>query len=169
MNLEQKMRQMAYNAETIRNLTLGVSDEQARWRPSPDDWSILEVINHLNDEEREDFRVRLDYILHRPDQLAPPIDPGGWVTSRGYNERDLESSLNLFMEARQESFDWLKGLDSLDWGTAGKAPWGTITAVDMFAAWVSHDILHMRQLVELHWAFTTRHLEPFDPRYAGSW
>jgi hypothetical protein len=169
MNLEQTITQMTHNAGTILALTKGVSDKQSRWRPDADAWSILEVINHLLDEEKEDFRVRLDYILHRPEQRWPPIDPGGWVTSREYNQRILESSLIAFLNARQESLAWLQELPSPDWQKKGKAPWGTISAGDMFAAWVSHDLLHIRQLVELHWAYTMRRLEPFDPQYAGSW
>ena len=103
---------MASNAERIRALVQGVSDEQARWRPSATSWSILEVINHLFDEEREDFRVVLDHILH-PDQPWPDrgsIDPLGWVTARRYNERDLDESLNNFLTAREDSLAWLRGL-----------------------------------------------------------
>lgn len=74
---------------------------------SPDKWSILEVINHLHDEEREDFRQRLDLVLANPEQTWPRIDPQTWVTSRGYNERDLSSSLNNFFTERENSLSWL--------------------------------------------------------------
>ena len=98
MNLDLLAVQMADNARRIRNLIEGVSVEQARWKPEPDAWSILEVINHLRDEEKEDFRVRLDIVLHRPDQPWPPIDPQGWVTERQYNQRELEQSLEDFLQ-----------------------------------------------------------------------
>ena len=58
-------QQLTQQAQTIRALVTGVSAEQARWKPTPEDWSLLEVINHLYDEEREDFRQRVDYQLHR--------------------------------------------------------------------------------------------------------
>ena len=60
-------------------------------------WSTLEVVCHLYDEEREDFRQRLDIILHRPEAKWPPIDPVGWVSARKYNERDLAQSLAEFL------------------------------------------------------------------------
>lgn len=69
--------QMANQAGIIHSLTLGISDVQARWKPDPQSWSILEVINHLYDEECADFRVCLDIILHHPDQPWPPINPQG--------------------------------------------------------------------------------------------
>ena len=65
MNLEEFTVQMVNHAAAIRSLAQGISDEQARWKPDPDSWSLLEVINHLYDEERQDFRVRLEIILHR--------------------------------------------------------------------------------------------------------
>jgi hypothetical protein len=56
MDLDWLVSQMEANAQGIRALAAGCSDQQARWRPDPASWSILEVINHLLDEEREDFR-----------------------------------------------------------------------------------------------------------------
>lgn len=168
MDFEQSLAQMTANAQRIA-LLAEVSAEQARWKPDPDSWSILEVINHLYDEEREDFRVRLDYILHRPGEEAPPIDPKGWVTARQYNQRDLQQSLDNFLHERQKSLDWLRGLGTPDWDRSIAMPWGPITAGDMFAAWVGHDLLHLRQLVELHWAYTNQELQPYSTSYAGGW
>jgi len=169
MEIDYFVSQMARNAERIRALVEGVSDHQARWNPDPASWSILEVINHLYDEEREDFRVRLDFVLHRPGQPWPSIDPEGWVMERRYNERDVGESLNDFLSMREESLAWLRSLTSPDWGAAYDAPFGRITAGELFASWVAHDLFHMRQLVELHWAYTTHQLEPYQVEYAGSW
>ena len=167
MDIEHFTSQMAQNAERIRALVRGVSDHQVRWKPDPVSWSILEVTNHLYDEEREDFRVHLDLILHRPDQPWPSIDPQGWVTERQYNERDIDESLNGFLSARQESLSWLRGLTVVNWEAAYEAPFGPITAGDIFVSWVAHDLLHMRQLVELHWAYTVVRVEPYRVDYAG--
>ncbi|MGW8250604.1 MAG: DinB family protein [Anaerolineales bacterium] len=169
MDLQHYLSQMEQHASAIRSLAEGISDEQARWKPDPESWSLLEVINHLYDEERQDFRVRLNYILYRPGEPWPSIDPQGWVTSRGYNQRDLKESLANFLSERSHSLAWLRGLDALDWQTAAPTPWGQITAGDMFAAWVSHDLLHLRQLVELHYAYTTQDVRPYTPEYAGEW
>lgn len=158
------------NAARIQALVAGIGPEQARWKPSPDAWSILEVINHLCDEEREDFRVRLDLILHRPDAPWPPIDPEGWVHERGYNERDLATSLADFLAERERSLAWLAGLGEIDWDRSAQAPWGgPMRAGDMAAAWMVHDLLHMRQLVEILYGRTVAQTAPYDSRYAGRW
>ncbi len=170
MNIEQVTATMQANAQRIAALIAGVSAEQARWKPDTASWSILEVVNHLLDEEREDFRVRIDCTLHHPDEKWPPIDPGGWVTERSYNERDLAESLVVFLEERSRSLAWLRGLRAPDWDAAAIAPWGDpFPAGNLLAAWVAHDLLHLRQLVELHWAWTTAELAPRTVQYAGDW
>ena len=169
MKLDLFISQMEANAQRLRTLAEGVSDEQARWKPDPESWSILEVVHHLRDEEKEDFRVFLDYTLHRPGDTRPKISPQSWVTERKYNEQDPGEALDGFLAARIESLVWLRGLTSPDWESVYKAPWGPIKAGDIFAAWVSHDILHIRQLVRLHWAYTAGLVKPYSSKYAGDW
>lgn len=169
MQVEALIEQMEANAGRIRGLVQGVGPEQAAWKPDPQSWSILEVVNHLYDEEREDFRVRLDIILHEPGRPWPPIDPQDWVTARGYNQRELGASLQGYLSEREASLKWLRELAAPDWEASVPTPWGSITAGDMFAAWAAHDLLHMRQLVELQRAFNLSLSAPYSSQYAGDW
>jgi len=170
MNFSECQTQLANHAEVIQALVTDVTEEQARWKPRADEWSILEVVNHLYDEEREDFRTRLDLLLHHPGKPWPAIDPQGWVTARRYNERDLNESLHHFLAERQQSLIWLENLEEPNWGRAEKHPVaGRFTAGDMLAAWVAHDVLHLRQLVELKWQIVADLVRPYDPGYAGDW
>lgn len=170
MNIEQITATMQANAQRIAAWVGGVGAAQARWKPDAASWSILEVVNHVLDEEREDFRVRIDYTLHRPGEAWPPIDPGGWVTARRYNERELAESLAAFLAEREQSLAWLRGLPAPSWDVTAIAPWGEpFAAGNLLAAWVAHDLLHLRQLVELHWAWTTPGLAPYTCEYAGEW
>ena len=169
MNLDFAVSQLDSHAGVIRSLVIGVPLEQARWRPNSDAWSMLEVVHHLYDEEREDFRRRLDHVLFHPGQTWPGIDPGGWVVQRRYNEQDFEQIVAGFMREREQSIRWLKSLEFPNWQASYAAPWGSITAGDLLASWVAHDLLHVRQLVDLQWAYTTRQLEPYKVEYAGQW
>jgi hypothetical protein len=169
MDLDYFIPQMTDDAQRICVLVENISDHQARWKPDPASWSILEVVNHLLDEERKDFRVRLDFALHHPEEPWPAIDPESWVTEHEYNKRDPRESLQGFLTAREESLVWLRGLKSPSWEAAYDAPFGRIRAGDIFAAWVAHDLLHTRQLVELHWAYTVMKAAPYQVHYAGPW
>lgn len=162
--------QLANNGEAIAALVAGVTQEQSQIRPSPQEWSILEVINHLYDEEREDFRQRLDILLHHPGKAWPPINPQGWSTERGYNQRNLTTSLHHFLEERQKSLVWLDELAAPDLQRSEPHPAGGVFhAGDMLAAWVAHDLLHLRQLVELRWFLMNGMVRPYSPDYAGDW
>ena len=169
MDLDYCLKQLAGDMLRIHMLVQGVDDRQARWRPDADSWSILEVICHLLDEEKKDFRVRLDITLHKPGEAWPGIDPAGWVTEYKYNKQDLAASLKAFKEEREASLAWLKRLEAPHWEAAYETPWGAMRAGDLLASWVAHDLLHMRQLVELHWAYNEQEVLPYSTRYAGEW
>jgi hypothetical protein len=167
---EKLIAELEQSTVMIRALTWGFSQEEAGIKPTPETWSVLEVVCHLLDEEREDFRQRLDIILHRPQDPWLPIDPAGWVTSRQYNERIFSEMLDAFFAEREKSLAWLRTLDEPKWEQSVPTPWGKrIKAGDMFAAWVAHDNLHTRQLVELRRSWIEIFTKPYDPYYAGDW
>lgn len=169
MDSEACVRRLERDAAVITGLVNGPADKQMRWKPSTEAWSLLETLNHLIDEEREDFRARLDLILHQPGAAWPPIDPQGWVSERRYNERDPQESIEIFLSERTRSIRWLQELEEPDWTKVGRHPSGLeLTASDMLASWVAHDMLHIRQLAELHrqWLIAEGLA---DVRYAGDW
>jgi hypothetical protein len=169
VNFEKALTHLKTNSEVIQILVNDITEEAAHRKPDADTWSIVEVINHLYDEEREDFREHLDQTLHRPDEPWSRIDPQRWVTERGYNGRNLSESLANFLAEREKSLNWLKSLTNPDWDAIHTTPWGEISAGNLMASWVAHDLLHIRQLVELKWAVTQIDLEPYQVAYAGDW
>ncbi len=158
------------NAPTIAALVRAIPPEHARWRPTPADWSVLEVINHLADEEREDFRLRLDAALHRPGIAVPPNDSADWPAARAYNERDPAESLARFLDERRRSLTWLRALTAPDWSQAiPRNSGGVLRGGDLLAAWAVHDVLHLRQLVELQYHVLGAQAQPFSVGFAGEW
>ena len=92
------------------------------------------------------------------------------MTERGYNARELGPSVENFLAERAKSIEWLKGLNSPNWEASATAPWGgEFRAGDMYAAWVAHDVLHLRQLTELHYALVREAAQDYDIGYAGDW
>jgi len=65
MEFSTLYQELQNSTEMIRALLSGVAPEAARLKPGAESWSILEVVCHLYDEEREDFREHLDFILYR--------------------------------------------------------------------------------------------------------
>lgn len=169
MKFEALYQELANGRAIFRALVNGITQAEAQFKPTPESWSILEVVCHLYDEEREDFRDHLDLILNRSDEAWKPIDPQGWVTARRYSERDLADMLDKFIAERDQSLEWLRGLASVNWDVAYTTPFRTMTAGDMLGSWVAHDNLHIRQLVELRRARLLNLTVPYIVEYAGDW
>lgn len=162
-------QELQNSTEMIRALLAGVTPEAARLKPSVESWSILEVVCHLYDVEREDFREHLDFILHRQNQEWHEIDTDKWVIQRKYNEQNFAEMQEKFFVEREESFTWLNGLLNPDWEKTFTTKYRTISAGEMFACWVTHDNLHIRQLVELRRTNLENITKPYNLEYAGDW
>jgi hypothetical protein len=169
MESETLIKELASSIKTLDSLLVGISLAEAQVKPDPESRSFLEVVCHLYDEEREDFRQRLELMLHRPTESWPPIHPDEWVTVRHYNEQDFPTMLEKFKAERKKSLQWLKSLDSPDWDAKCKTPFGMMKPGDMLSAWVAHDNLHTRQLVELRRDRILRISEPYHVHYGGDW
>lgn len=169
MEFKTLYQELVLSTDMIRALLTGVSQEEAQHKPSRSTWSILEVTCHIYDEEREDFREHLDFILHRQHEEWHRIDPQGWVKTRKYNQQNFKSMQRKFFNEREKSLAWLNSLKNTSWNKTYKSQFGVMKAGDMFASWVAHDNLHIRQLVELRRTRIVRITRPYHIRYAGDW
>lgn len=167
MDLEFFAQRFTENQRAIEALVAGTTREQACWRPAPGKWSLLEILHHLLDEERSDFRIRLDLLLHQPEEEWPGMDPEGWVTERDYNSADLATVLADFLREREQSVSWLRGLRDPHWAAVKERPHGSLTAGDLLSSWLAHDYLHIRQLARVHYDYVVRVSAPYKPDYAG--
>ncbi|NLG51790.1 MAG: DinB family protein [Chloroflexi bacterium] len=163
INLDEVIRQLTNNAEAIRALAQTISDEQATWKPDPESWSMQEVMEHLYNEERTDFKLRLKWFFGEPSQRPEYL-----------SVESIRQALDGFLAERQASIAWLSALDAPDWNVTTLLRFGpdeaiTMSAGDMLLSWVEHDILHMRQLVELRHGWNARQASPHSLRYAGEW
>jgi hypothetical protein len=164
------IRQLKANAEIIRALCISLSNQQAVWQPDDQTWSVKDVIEHLYNEERFDFRRHLEEILHDPQQLWSDIPQDRIISIPNFWQ-----GLELFFEEREDSLAWLAALDSPDWDRISIVKLGSqgeefrITAGAVLASWVAHDFLHIRQINELHYTWFTAQSHPYSVTYAGKW
>ena len=170
MDINKAISQLRHQGMAIRSLAADITEEEARWKPDAESWSILEVLNHLLDEEISDFRRHTEHILFTSDQPWPEIDPQGWVTDRAYNQRDLAETLENFKREREKSLIWLREeFTGPNWDSSVTFPWGALSGGDMLASWLAHDLLHIRQMVELRYQLTSIDFQPYGVEYAGKW
>ncbi len=163
------IEELARNRSVFRSLLSGMTKEAYTWRPAPDKWNLLEIICHLHDEERDDFRARTRSVLEDPERPLKPIDPLGWVEARGYPQQDFEAMLGNWEDERDASLDWLRSLVDPDWDSACQHPkLGRLSAGTFLSNWLAHDYLHIRQIIRLKYQYLQQQTgESLD--YAGAW
>lgn len=163
------VRELDRNKSVFRALLTGLDEPEYTWKQTPEKWSLLEIICHLCDEEREDFRFRLNHVLMNPEEPMPSINPPLWVTERNYAAQDYEKKIQEFVQEREKSIEWLKTLESANWSNAYQHPkLGPLPAEMFLANWLAHDYLHIRQITKLKYdnlAATSGQ----DLSYAGGW
>ncbi|GAA4789693.1 DinB family protein [Olivibacter ginsenosidimutans] len=163
------IKELSENRNVFKALLAPVGEELYLWKPNPQKWCLLEIVCHLYDIEREDFRLRTAHVLSSPTEPLPPIDPPGWVSSRAYIQQDYQDKLNDFLTERTQSVSWLQNLSNPAWENAYEHPkLGKITANMLLSNWLAHDYLHIRQITKLKYDYL-RQLTHEDLGYAGNW
>jgi hypothetical protein len=117
----------------------GADEGDGTWRPA-------DVVGHLIDAERTNWRPRRHAILHG-DGTFPPFDRFAHLTAN--LGRPLPELLDEFAAARRDS---VRALDDLhlsptDLQRTGQHPeFGAVTAAQLLATWVAHDLDHVVQI-----------------------
>jgi hypothetical protein len=169
MNKEHIVKELNRNKVVFDELLSDLPDDFILWKQNPKKWCLLEIVCHLYDEEREDFRLRIKHILENPELPLKSINPVGWVSERKYLNQNYHNILNNFLDERIKSIGWLIGLGSLNWNNVYKHPkLGEITAKMIFANWLAHDYLHLRQIVRLKYDYL-KSITGENLSYAGDW
>ena len=161
--------QLERNNQVFLELLAGIPDELIRWRNQPDKWNLLEVVCHLYDEEREDFRARIMHVFEKPEEPFPSIDPQGWVKARNYSSKNFYETLNDFVLERKKSVEGLLSLKNPKWSNAFQHPkFGPISGSMLLANWLAHDYLHFRQIIKLKYDYLA-YVSGEKMDYAGTW
>jgi hypothetical protein len=169
MEAAKLIAELARGGEMIAILGQGFSPEEARQRPAEGAWCLLEVLGHLLEEERHDFRPRLRAALLGLTEPLPPLDTQAALTAGNYLEQRAEALLAQFLNERQRTIAWLETMGEVTWDGVYQAGFGPLRAGDILASWVAHDTLHLRQLVELRYARLRALAAPYAIDYAGEW
>ena len=163
INLAEIIRQLSANAKVIHSLALAFPEAHTRWTPNPQTWAMKDVMEHVYNEERGDFRKRLKVMW-------------GQASTEEYRKTEsCRQALEGFLEEREVSLAWLRSLDAPDWDASLLMHFGpeqtpfTLSAGEALVSWVDHDFLHMRQMVELLHAWNEQQASPYSVRYAGEW
>ena len=132
----------------LRGLLSEISEEDARWKPAADRFSIAEVLSHLSHSEGRCYRDRLDRFLNEEMPEFEPDDAQMYLEI--YRNADPEEDFDHFEDQRETNVELLRGLPAESGGLkAIHRAVGEITLSQMLHEWALHDLGHIRQIAEL--------------------
>lgn len=133
----------------LRQLLHGVSTADARYRPTPNSWAIVEVIAHMADVDARS-QARLRRMLDEAHPFLPAFDQDALAREERYIERDLEQELLRYEQSRAAHVASLATLDSTAWSRTGQhASFGRLT-VELYETLIAgEDMDHLAQIARL--------------------
>ena len=132
----------------LRGLMSEISQEDARWKPAPDRFSIAEVMAHLSHSEGHCYRARVDRFLAEEMPEFEPDDAQMYLDL--YRNADWEEEFGHFEDQREANVELLRGLPAAAGNRkALHREAGEITLSHMLHEWALHDLGHIRQVAEL--------------------
>lgn len=169
MNPESIFNILESNKEVFRWMLANCSEKEIKWRPAPEKWNLLDVICHLYDEEREDFRARLRIALETPGMQAPKFDTLQWVDQHHYQSQLFTEMIDRFLKERDSSIAWLRSLVSPDWNNTTEKTNGEVLSAGLLVSnWLAHDYFHFRQITRLRFGYLEAN-GGYPLTYAGNW
>lgn len=128
--------------------TLGsLSETQAGFKPGPEEWSVKDVMGHINDVERI-FSYRLLCISRNDSTPLPGIEQDDYVREAGFDNCSLQDSLQEFEYLRRANILAIHNMTEvsiLRRGTASGHPVSARALIHMLVGHVDH---HMASLHE---------------------
>ena len=153
--------------DALDSVLAGLDAAGWRARPAPNEWAPVEIVCHLRDEEVEDFRARVRVVAEGGAEFAP-IDPPRWAIDRHYLDDDGPAALAAFRERRAASLAFLVSLTPAALTGAVQHPRvGRLSGLDLLAAWVAHDRLHLAQIAATLARMWADRWAPLRTEYAG--
>lgn len=141
---------LAATPDIFHAMLMGVSDNQAYWKPAPDRFSIAELLEHISHIEAHYFRIHVDAILSAGNPEIEPYDQNAYYAEGAYSDRDAEESMAHWEEQREDNIALLRGFDPGQLKRTARHPeLGEFTLAHLLNEWALHDLGHVRQLAEL--------------------
>lgn len=133
--------------DEIKSALGKLTDDQALFRDAPKEWSIKEVVGHLNDVERV-FSYRLLRVSRNDPTPLPGFEQDDYVREAGFDNHALNDLIREFEHLRRANLLAIQNMSdesALRVGTASGKPVSARALIYMLVGHVDH---HMASLNE---------------------
>ncbi len=120
--------------------------EMWKFKPSPERWSIHEIIIHLADSEANSF-VRARVFLAEPGKTIMAYDQDKWTKFMNYHEQDADTALELFRALRKSTYELIRKAPVDAWDRSIVHPEAGLMTMDRWLDIYEHHIPdHINQM-----------------------
>lgn len=124
-----------------------LSDEQALFRDAPQEWSIKEVMGHLNDVERV-FSYRLLRVSRNDATPLPGFEQNDFVREAGFDSHPIKDLIQEFEHLRHANILAIQNMTEASAARIGTASGYPVSARALIYMLVGHVDHHMESLRE---------------------
>jgi hypothetical protein len=135
--------------EEIKSILGKLSDKQALFRNAPKEWSIKEVMGHLNDVERV-FSYRLLSISRHDATPLPGFEQDDYVREAGFDNISLKDLISEFEHLRRANILAIGNMKEEALLYRGTASGYTVSARALVYMLLGHVEHHMASLHEVY-------------------
>ena len=150
--IERILPMLAASPARIAELTRGLTPEQLRAAPAPDEWSANDVLAHLR-ACADVWGGCIRTILSEDRPTFKAVNPRAWITKTDYLDLDFQQSLRAFTTQRADLLAVLEPLSPTGWARdatvtgAGKPLTRTVLYyADSLAV---HERPHLKQIARI--------------------
>lgn len=149
---KQALESLAAVPGLISGMIEGLSEEQMARKPSPTEWGIWEVLDHITFAQGL-LAGRVVKMLAEDNPSLKALSVADFPKSKGLTARQIFEN---FRQSRQNSVDVLKGASPLDWWRTGQhEEFGQVTILQQASYFAKHDHNHLTQIKQILQAFGT--------------
>lgn len=135
----------------LQEAVKGVPKKILLWTPAPGKWSILEIVCHMRDMERDAYLTRYQRILNEENPSLEDIDGDFYALERRYRRDKLSAAMKEWKALRREVMRLLKGVKAAQWERGGvneiDGPLTMGTLLKRQA--IGNDEAHLRQIEDI--------------------
>jgi len=131
----------------IRTALGSLTDKQALFRDAPKEWSIKEVMGHINDVERV-FSYRILRISRNDQTPLPGFEQDDYVHEAGYDSCSLNDLLDEFEQLRRANIIMIQNIPDSYANRRGNASGFPVSVRALIYMLVGHVEHHMASLHE---------------------
>lgn len=123
-----------------------VPEEARRWKPSPERWSVHEIVCHCADAE-VNASGRIRYLAAEKSPVVVGFDQDEWVRALDYHSLPLEPALRCLEGTRAHTAELIRRLPEGAWRREGRhTESGRYTAEDWLRLYSEHLERHAVQI-----------------------